>query len=596
LLFLFDVVPEFALGLDRRDQQPDRPSPIGNSSVNRAERRRQGKQQTKPSLSGSPGISVLVEQAKRAHQAGQLQQAEQMYRSVLAAAPHHPEATHYLGLLYYRLGRLDEALQLLAEACRLDRANPLYWFNTGVVAQRAGKRDEAVRAYQQALVFNPRHLEARVNLGNVLKELGRLDEAEAAYEHVLRTAPDHVETLNNLGVLYKERGQSEQAVASYNRVIILKPEHAEAHNNLGLVYMEQGHLDEAMACYERALTAQPGYLTATYNLGIAAMWAGKFDRALACFRATAEAKHNHGRPVKETFVYRSRVKHDAEQMDYLMSRGIIGQEFEPYVAALNRLRSSLDGRTGAGNRLAASPGDLQSIAPSFNRLAHVAQCGKMPKGSINPHLDVAAIEARYHAVQPEVTFVDELLRPEALDALRRFCWESTIWKKDYENGYIGAFLGDGFATPLLLQIAEELRATFPKIFRSHPLTQAWAFKHDSARRGLNIHADAAAVNVNFWITGDEANLNPDSGGLVVWNKEAPRDWNFKDYNSDNNRGKIYDWLKQVGAEEVKIPYRSNRAVIFNSDLFHETDEIAFKEGYTNRRINITLLYGYRHRD
>ncbi|WP_447603379.1 tetratricopeptide repeat protein [Nitrospira sp. Nam80] len=564
--------------------------------MNRAERRRQGKQQTRQSLSGSPGVRALVEQAKRAHQAGQLQQAEQMYRAALATAPDHPDATHYLGLLYYRLGRLEEALHLLVEACSLDQGNPLYWFNTGVVAQRAGKRDEAVRAYQQALLLNPRHLEARANLGNVLKELGRLEEAEEAYEHVLRTAPDHVETLNSLGVLCKERGQTEQAVASYSRAIALKPNHAEAHNNLGLIYMDQGHLDQAIACYEKALRAQPGYLTATYNLGIAAMWKGEFERALACFRATAEAKHNQGRPVTETVVYRSRLKHDAEQIDYLMNRGIIGREFEPYLAGLNKLRSSLDGRTGQGNRLPASSGDLQSIAPSFNRLVHVASCERMSDGSINPHLDVAAIEARYHAVQPEVTFVDDLLRPEALDALRRFCWASTIWKKDYENGYIGAFLGDGFATPLLLQVAQELRATFPTIFRSHPLTQAWAFKHDSTRRGLNIHADAAAVNVNFWITPDEANLNPDSGGLVVWNKEAPRDWNFKEYNSDRNRGKIYDWLKQAGAAEVRIPYRSNRAVIFNSDLFHETDEISFKDGYTNRRINITLLYGYRHRD
>ncbi|MGE0273893.1 MAG: tetratricopeptide repeat protein [Nitrospiraceae bacterium] len=564
--------------------------------MNRAERRRQGKQQTKQGLSGSPAVWALVEQAKRAHQAGHFQQAEQMYRTALATAPDHPDATHYLGLLYYRLGRLDEALHLLVESCGLDRANSLYWFNTGVVAQRAGKREEAARLYQQALALNPRHLDARANLGNVFKELGRLEEAEEAYEHLLRTAPDHVETLNNLGVLYKERGQIEQAVASYNRAIALKPDHAEAQNNLGLIYMDQGRLDQAIACYEKALQAQPGYLTATYNLGIAAMWKGNFDRALACFRATAEARHDHGRPVKETVVYRSRLKHDAEQTDYLMSRSIIGREFESYLAALNRLHSSLDRQAGEGNRLPASPGDLQSIAPSFNRLVHIASCERMSAGAINPQLDVAAIEARYHAVHPEVTFVDDLLRSEALDALRRFCWESTIWKKDYENGYIGAFLGDGFATPLLLQIAEELRATFPKIFHSHPLTQAWAFKHDSARRGLNIHADAAAVNVNFWITADEANLNPDSGGLVVWNKEAPRDWNFKEYNSDRNRGKIYDWLKQAGAAEVRIPYRSNRAVIFNSDLFHETDDISFKDGYTNRRINITLLYGYRHRD
>ena len=42
-----------------------------------------------------------------------------------------------------------------------------------------------------------------------------------------------------------------------------------------------------------------------------------------------------------------------------------------------------------------------------------------------------------------------------------------------------------------------------------------------------------------------------------------------------------------------IPYNENRAVIFNSNLFHETDNYEFKEGYENRRINITLLFGSR---
>jgi hypothetical protein len=41
------------------------------------------------------------------------------------------------------------------------------------------------------------------------------------------------------------------------------------------------------------------------------------------------------------------------------------------------------------------------------------------------------------------------------------------------------------------------------------------------------------------------------------------------------------------------PHRANRAIIFDSDLFHETDRITFKEGYLNRRINITMPYGRR---
>ena len=34
-------------------------------------------------------------------------------------------------------------------------------------------------------------------------------------------------------------------------------------------------------------------------------------------------------------------------------------------------------------------------------------------------------------------------------------------------------------------------------------------------------------------------------------------------------------------------------VIYNSDLFHRTDDIRFREGFENRRINVTMLYGRR---
>jgi hypothetical protein len=151
----------------------------------------------------------------------------------------------------------------------------------------------------------------------------------------------------------------------------------------------------------------------------------------------------------------------------------------------------------------------------------------------------------------------------------------------------------GFASPLLAQIAEELRERYPAIFADHPLLHCWAFKYDSGLNGIKLHADFAAVNVNFWITPDEANLDPASGGLIVWDRAAPLDWDFMKYNTAEKE--IRDFLAREGAKPVTIPYRANRAVIFDSDLFHQTDAIHFKPGYENRRINVTLLYGRRER-
>ena len=568
--------------------------------MNREERRREEKLRARKAggLDGQAAAAQLRE-AQQHHQAGRLDEAEREYLLLLDHSSIRPEALHGLGLLNYRRGKLTGALEWLAQACAADSRNPVYRFNHGVVLQRAGLLAEAIEAYTQAIQLNPRYIEPRTNLGNAYKEMGRLGDAQATYEQILAINPDHAEAYNNLGVVLKEQGRLDAAVEAYRRAIALKPVHAEAQNNLGLALMEQGRLDDAIHCFERALQILPGYGTARYNLGIAWIWREDIPRALHCFAETARAKHDHGRPVTETAVFRSRLKHDAEQLQYLLEAGLAGDDWRAYYDALHRLSDRLTPPATSvlpsSNRVALPPADIQPIAPSFNRFLYIASCEAIAGGALRADLDCEAIEARYLATQPEVTYIDGLLTDEALRRLRHFCWASTIWKKDYENGYIGAFLGDGFASPLLLQIAEDLRCRLPRIFRAHRLTQAWAFKHDSARRGLNIHADAAAVNVNFWITPDEANLDPESGGLVVWDKEAPWEWDFRAYNSDKNRGKIYEWLTEQGAKEINIPYRANRAVLFNSDLFHETDDIAFCEGVTNRRINITLLYGHRHR-
>ena len=66
---------------------------------------------------------------------------------------------------------------------------------------------------------------------------------------------------------------------------------------------------------------------------------------------------------------------------------------------------------------------------------------------------------------------------------------------------------------------------------------------------------------------------------------------FNTFNNDEKR--IREELKKSKGNTKLIPYNENRAVIFNSNLFHETDNYEFKEGYENRRINVTLLFGRR---
>ena len=542
-----------------------------------------------------PEAYRLFQEAVGHHQAKRFHQAEVAYDHILNQFPRHPDSLHLRGLLAYQQGHYGLALGLIQEAISLDNKKPHYFFNQALVLEKEERWDEAVSAYQVAIRIKPQYVEALSNVGNVYRRQRKWGNAIAAYEKARQIKPQSAGLLNNLGVVYKEKGDCDQALVQYRQAIRLSPQHAEAHHNIGVVLKDQGKLDEAAEAFQQALHLKPHYPNAHYHLGLIRLWQQHLSEALACFQRSAELTYNHGHGVAPAFVTKARLKHDAEQLKYLIDHEPSLPLPQDYAATLitTAARGSQESTDSIFVQL--TPTERTALAPSFNKILHARSAYVVSETAINPHLDVAAIEARYFSTHPEAMYVDALLTSEALANLRAFCLESTIWKRDYQNGYIGTFLANGFACPLLLQIAEEIRHRFPRIFQHHQLVQAWAFKHDSALQGLNMHADAAAVNVNFWITPNDANRNADNGGLVVWDKEAPDEWDFAEYNNDKNKYKIQEFLEQSGAKPITIPHRQNRAVIFNSNLFHETDAIDFQDNYESRRINVTLLYGHRQK-
>lgn len=478
---------------------------------------------------GAAAAHALFLEAGRQHRAGRMDEAERLCRETLALDSGHAAALHLLGVIAYQRGRHADAAALIARAIERRGDDPNYHNNFGLV----------------------------------LRAQGKLGEAAASFEHALALRSDFAQAHNNLGVVLLAQKRLAEAGAHFEAALTHRPDDVAAMVNLGTALSEQGMLDAAITQFDRALAINPRSADAQYNRGVALMWQGRVDAAFAAYRIQAELRLAAAAGAPAAAPPAHKLQHDREQLDYL-------RDAHPESEAFRKV-------DGQG---------------SFERLLHF-EGGARCAAAINPALDAAAIEGRWEESRPKLVVVDDLLAPEALDELRRFCWGSTIWRKPYSNGYLGAFFEDGFACPLLAQIASELSARLPGIIRRRPLRQAWGFKYDSQLDGIVVHADEAAVNVNFWITADDANLDPEAGGLVIWDVPAPLDWPFAKYQNNDSRS-IRAFLRERAAAAIRVPYRSNRAVIFDSDLFHETDRFRFRDGYLNRRINITMLYGSRH--
>jgi hypothetical protein len=187
-----------------------------------------------------------------------------------------------------------------------------------------------------------------------------------------------------------------------------------------------------------------------------------------------------------------------------------------------------------------------------------------------------------------VAVVDGLFSEAALQALVEFARTATVFHRGYIQGYVGAFLTDGLgASAAVLQAAAELQAAFPRLLEGLTCAQAWVYKYAEAHeRGIDAHADQAAVSVNVWLAADASNRDPASGGLLIFEKEPPPEWSFHAANTDSVR--IEGLLGDAGV--TVVPHRCNRAVFFKGNKFHKTDTVRFKDGYENRRINLTFLF------
>jgi tetratricopeptide (TPR) repeat protein len=144
-----------------------------------------------PRDNGSPpsGVPALFALAVRHHQAGQLFDAENVYRQVLASDSRHFGSLHHLGIIALQKGQAQAAVDVISRALASNNRVPDCHYNMAFALQTLGRLSEAVGYYRQAIELKPDYVDAHTNLGNVLKELGSHREAATCYERVIALKP-----------------------------------------------------------------------------------------------------------------------------------------------------------------------------------------------------------------------------------------------------------------------------------------------------------------------------------------------------------------------------------------------------------------------
>jgi hypothetical protein len=204
-----------------------------------------------------------------------------------------------------------------------------------------------------------------------------------------------------------------------------------------------------------------------------------------------------------------------------------------------------------------------------------------------------AIETTYFETAPfNYAVLDDVLTNEVCDAVREELMSSWAWQLMNSDGK-ELFVRD-FGSAPVEAVAAELIERLPKVLGGLSLEQYIAFWHHQ-NAGLYAHSDIGQVSLNLWLTPDEYNRNPESGGLILHDVKRRDDMEIHEFNcapwstdylAANTKGNV-----------VRVPYRFNRAVLFDSRTFHASDgPLDFvNEGPESIRLNLTFMFDERAR-
>ena len=172
---------------------------------------------------GSKALAQRMAAAVVAHQSGRIDEAFAGYAAILAEAPDHADALHYLGVIHFQRGDYAAAAAQIRQAIGL-------------------RRD--VAAYH-------------VNLGHALKRLGEKLAAAAAYAEALRLKPDWAEIWCELGKLLYAEEAIDAAAEAFESAIKLNPRLAAGHHQLAILQLRFGEVDAALHRFDQAQACDP---------------------------------------------------------------------------------------------------------------------------------------------------------------------------------------------------------------------------------------------------------------------------------------------------------------------------------------------------
>ena len=194
---------------------------------------------------------------------------------------YRPDSQIRLARIYAQMGRMDDALDLLAIFRSESPARVLEGRLLEVeLLRESGQKKKAIALLDEQIKQAPDSIKFRYLRGMIFAELSMLEQMEEDFEFILKRRPDDVDTLNAYGyTLADKTDRIEEAYEYVSKAYQLEPDSAAVMDSMGWVFFRMGRYDEAIALLRQAFDKLPdGEIAA--HLGEALWVSGERKKAV----------------------------------------------------------------------------------------------------------------------------------------------------------------------------------------------------------------------------------------------------------------------------------------------------------------------------
>ena len=227
-------------------------------------------------------IMQQLQAGMQALHTGNLDIAENTFRSILSKDASEVHSLHFLGVIFCQKGNLDDGVALIEQSIRLDPSRFGPYLNLGRFLVGANQWDPAVAALEQAVQRDAHDFDAWSMLAQASFYSDDPDAALIAGKKAAEINPGNAEIFFSLGVYASEKNQDE-AIDYYRNAVSIDPASFKAWVNLGNCLLDSKRIEESIAAFNAAIEIDPSCFQALMGLcrtyGDLAKWLEALDMA-----------------------------------------------------------------------------------------------------------------------------------------------------------------------------------------------------------------------------------------------------------------------------------------------------------------------------